>query len=48
MIKLAQEVGSSSPLYVDTVKEFAEDSLTDFKVLHPPPSPPPAQSPQRS
>ncbi|BAL01425.1 hypothetical protein OBV_42260 [Oscillibacter valericigenes Sjm18-20] len=31
MIELAQEVGVTNPLYVDTVKEFAGHSLADFK-----------------
>lgn len=31
MIKQAQEVGGTNPLYVDTVKEFAGHSLANFK-----------------
>lgn len=31
MIKLAQDCGCLNPLYVDTVKDFAGTSLTDFK-----------------
>lgn len=31
MIKLAEDCGCLNPLYVDTVKEFAGTSLTDFK-----------------
>lgn len=31
MIKQAEDCGCLNPLYVDTVKEFAGTSLTDFK-----------------